>query len=112
MAATSRRYAATGSLATSDLAPIAPPRLATLFTDEPGELADELGFRPAEARANVLLARPFDAVVFDRTRRREGLVCVAPSQAVADLLTSPGRAPAEAEALLARMREHEDAWRA
>lgn len=112
LAASAQRYALTGSLAASDLAPIAPPRLATLFAAEPDELVEELGLRPAEAGANVLVARPFDDVVFDRTRQRERLICVAPSQAVADLLTGPGRAPSEAEALLDWMQEHEDAWRA
>jgi len=36
---------------------------------------------------------------------------VAPSQAAADLLTSPGRGPSEAEALIAWMAANEAAWR-
>ena len=33
------------------------------------------------------------------------------SQAAVDLLTGPGRGPAEADELIRWMREHEDAWR-
>ncbi len=109
---TSQRYALTGSLAASRLAPLAPPRLATLFAEDPDRLVHELGLRPAETGANVLVALPFDDVVFDRTQRQAELVYVSPSQAVADLLTGPGRSPSEAEALITWMREHEDAWRA
>jgi hypothetical protein len=110
------RYAVTGSLAVTDLAPVAAPRLAAVFVDAPpDEAAAALGLRPAETGANVLLASPYDPVVFERTRRQGAqgmLVCAAPSQVAADLLTGPGRSPAEGEALLEWMREHEDAWRA
>jgi hypothetical protein len=108
----SSRYALTGPLAATDLAPIAAPRLAALYTDAfPDETAAALGLRLAETGANVLLAVPYDPVVFDRTRSRGALVCAAPSQVAADLLTGPGRSPSEGEALLEWMREHEDAWR-
>ena len=36
---------------------------------------------------------------------------VALSQAAADLLGSPGRGPAEGEALIDWMKEHEEVWR-
>jgi hypothetical protein len=109
----SRRYAMTGSLAATDLAPIAAPRLGAVFVDPPAdEAAAVLGLRPAETGANVLLAVPYDPVVYDRTRERGSLVCAGPSQVVADLLTGPGRSPAEGEALFDWMREHEHAWRA
>jgi hypothetical protein len=108
----SSRYAVTGSLAATDLAPIAAPRLAAVFVESPpDEAAAVLGLRPAESGANVLLATPYDTVVFDRTRLRGELVCAGPSQVAADLLTGPGRSPAEGEALLTWMREHQDAWR-
>jgi hypothetical protein len=107
------RCVVTGSLAVTDLAPIAAPRLAAVFVAAPLDAAAaELGLRPAETGANVLLAAPYDPVVFDRTRRQGALVCASPSQVAADLLTGPGRSPAEGEALLEWMREHEDAWRA
>lgn len=61
--------------------------------------------------ANVLLAEPFSPALMQRTETRDGLRCAALSQVAADLLTSPGRGPAEGEALIAWMRENEDAWR-
>jgi hypothetical protein len=60
---------------------------------------------------NVVLARPFDDVVSERTAARDGVSVAALSQVVADLLTSPGRGPNEAEALMTWMTEHEDVWR-
>ncbi|MCG2807376.1 MAG: hypothetical protein L6413_03805, partial [Coriobacteriia bacterium] len=59
----------------------------------------------------VLLVEPFDAVVFERTVLDEGLRYVAPSQIAADLLTSSGRGPEEAEALIEWMISHEEVWR-
>ncbi len=107
----SARYAVTGSLAASQVAPVAPPRLAALYVDDPEGVARELGLRPAEAGANVLLVAPFDPVVYERTWERQGLTFAALSQVAADLLTSPGRGPEEAEELLAWMAENEHAWR-
>jgi DNA-directed RNA polymerase specialized sigma24 family protein len=52
------------------------------------------------AGANVMLLVPFDDVVFERTSKRDGLTVVALSQLAVDLLTSPGRGPSEAEAIL------------
>ncbi|MBA2617992.1 MAG: MarR family transcriptional regulator, partial [Rubrobacter sp.] len=56
------RYAATGSLGSASVAPIAPARLAVLFVDDLEDAAGLLGLRPAEAGANVILAEPFDPV--------------------------------------------------
>ncbi len=106
------RYAITGSLAASQVAPVAPSRLAVLYVDDPEAIAGELDLRPAETGANVLLVAPFDPVVYERAWEREGLTFAALSQVAADLLTGPGRGPAEAEELLGWMAEHEDAWRA
>lgn len=71
-----------------------------------------LDLRPAEAGANVAVTTPFDNVVFDRTSLQRGLCVAAPSQVVVDLMTAPGRGPAEAEALIEWMREHTNAWQA
>lgn len=105
------RYAATGSLGSASVAPVAPARLAVLFVDDMEGVAERLGLRPAEAGANVILAEPFDPVVYERGREQEGLRYVALSQNAADLLTSPGRGPNEAEELMAWMAKNEDAWR-
>ena len=109
--ATPRRYAVTGSLATVDLAPIATSRLAAIYVDNPDETANSLRLRPTDTGANVILSDPFDPVVYDRTRELHGIRYAAPSQVAADLLTGPGRSPAEGEELIRWMQEHEDVWR-
>lgn len=108
---TSEQYAVTGSLAASKIAPIAAPRLATLYVGDVDSLTNELGLRPADAGANVMLVQALDDGVFARARQSDGVRHAAPSQVAADLLTSPGRGPAEAEALIAWMTAHEEAWR-
>ncbi len=105
------RYAATGSLGSASVAPVAPARLAVLFVDDVEDAAKSLDLRIAEAGANVILAEPFDPVVYERCREQEGIVYVALSQNAADLLTSPGRGPNEAEELMDWMAKNEDAWR-
>ncbi len=105
------RYAITGSFAASRLAPVAAPRLLAVYVEDVGAAAATLDVRPAEAGTNVLLVEPFDAVVFERTMARDGHVLANPGQVVVDLLTSAGRGPAEAEALLKWMGEHEGDWR-
>jgi hypothetical protein len=104
-------YAVSGSWAASQFAPVAPPRLFLCYADRISELAQSLDLKPAEAGSNVALAAPFDSVVYDRTSRKGGIMVSALSQVAADLLTSPGRGPNEAEALMDWMRENEHAWR-
>jgi hypothetical protein len=105
------RYAATGSLGSANVALVAPARLAICYVDDPEAAAENLKLRPAESGANVILAEPFDPVVYERTWEREGVTFAALSQIAADLLTSPGRGPAEADALMSWMSTNEDAWR-
>ena len=110
------RYAITGSLAGTG---IAPARLAMLYVDDAAAAEEALELAPAEAGANVWLLQPFDEVVFERTETRPvasfpaaaAVVVAAPSQVAADLLTSPGRGPQEGEALIERMKGAEDDWR-
>lgn len=97
------RYALTGSIAANRIAPIAPARLAMLYVDDVESAATALKVRPTEAGANVMLLAPFDDVVFERTWKDGGLTMVAASQAAVDLMTGPGRAPSEAEAILERL---------
>src|SRR5262249_52549388 len=94
------QYAVTGSLAAANVAPIAAPRLAIVYVDDADKAAAELRLRPADAGANVILAEPFDSVVYDRCQERDGVVYAALSQVAADLLTSPGRSPTEGEELI------------
>lgn len=102
----------TGSLAAAKFAPAAPARLAMIYASDPEALAARLGLRETETGANVLLGAPLDRVILERARVIDGLLVAAPSQTAADLLVSPGRGPAEAEALLDWMEADESAWRA
>jgi hypothetical protein len=105
------RYAITGALSGRRVSEVATPRTAMIFTSEPGQLADVLGLRDAEGAANVLLARPFDDVVFDRGRIEDDVSYAAYSQTAVDLLGGPGRDPAEGEALIEWMAANEGDWR-
>jgi hypothetical protein len=111
LSAADLNYAATGAFAAQRFAPTAPARQAAIYVEDSAAAAERLGLRPADAGANVILAEPFDPVVFDRSTVREELSVVAASQLAADLLTGPGREPSEGNELLAWMRGHEDAWR-
>jgi len=107
----SQRYAVSGSLAAQPYASYAEARLGLIYAEDPMALASDLGLRPVEAGANVILAAPRSPVVFERTSTWRDITIVAPSQAVADLLSGPGRNPAEGEYLLDWMKENPDAWR-
>lgn len=111
LAKSEERYVVTGGLAAAASAPTAPTRLGTIWIGDAAEAAKRLDLRPVEAGANVLLIEPNDQDVFEGATRREGIWYAAPSQVAADLLTSPGRGPAEGEELIGWMRMNEDAWR-
>ena len=105
-------YALTGSIAAVELAPVAPTRLGAVYVNDIAKAQRELGLREVETGANVVLVEPFSPVAMARTWQRDGLTYAAPAQVAADLLTSPGRGPAEGEALIEWMAQNEDAWRA
>lgn len=104
------RYAVTGSLAAQG-SPIAPVRQAMLFVDDVDRVSRAVDVREADEGANLLIAEPFDDVVYERSTTVDGLTIVAPSQAAADLLTGSGRMPSEGEELLDWMKRNERAWR-
>ncbi len=110
-ASTDLRYAVTGSFAAVRVAAVVEPRLVTLFVPGIDDAASRLELRRAETGGNVLLLEPYDPVVFERTAREETITYAGFSQVAVDLLTGPGRAPAEAEALIGWMEEHEASWR-
>lgn len=109
------RYAATGSIAGTS---VAPTRLAMLYVEDTEAAARSLDLVTTEAGANVWLLQPYDEVVFERTRRRQvtagesttAIVAVSFPQTAVDLMTSPGRGPQEAEALLDKMKGTADEW--
>ena len=105
------RYTVTGSFAAYRLAPIAEPRLVTIYVDDPETAAQPLGLRPAETGGNVLLVHPFDPVAFERAEYDDGITYARVTQVLLDLMAGPGRGPAEAEALLEWMRDNEDRWK-
>ena len=103
-------HAVTGSLAAARVTQAAPPRLITTFVRDSVGAAERLGLRPPGRTPNVLLVVPSDRVVFARATVEAGVTYAAFSQVAADLMTSPGRGPAEAAELIRWLGEHEDAW--
>lgn len=105
-----RRYAISGPLAAARKAAVATPRLAIAYVEDPAA-AETLELSLADRGANVLLAVPFDPVVFDRSWSERGVTYAALSQIAADLLTSPESGPTEGAELIAWMRKNERTWR-
>lgn len=106
------RWAVTGSLVASAVSPVAAPEMAVIYTDDAERLAKTARLLPAKTGANVVLAEPYDPIVFERVRVADGMQSVSIAQAAIDCLTGPGRMPAEGEALLGCMRRNEPRWRA
>ena len=106
------RYALTGADAAEYMRSVATSPLTAIYTPDIPALARELELEPLKTPATVLLAEPYDAVVYDRTWEREGLRLAAPSQVAVDLITSGDREPRIGEAVLDWMSENESAWRA
>jgi len=104
-------YAVTGSLAATRVAPVAAPALGAVYVDDLRAAMEVLDLRDVPTGANVMLVRPKSPVAFERTWERDGIRYAAMSQVAVDLLTSPGRGPAEGEALIEWMAANEDAWR-
>ena len=106
------RWAITGSLGANLLAPVAAPATAVIYADDPSGIARTLNLLPADAGADVILARPYGAAAMDRSWTAEGANYVSVAQLTADCLTGIGRMPAEGEALVEWMSTDEDRWRA
>ncbi|MFO0722867.1 MAG: hypothetical protein U1E65_03715 [Myxococcota bacterium] len=111
LANSDEKYVVTGSIAAAAFAPVAPTRLAAIWIRDADQAATRLGLRFTEAGANVLLVEPNDHDVFARAEERNGVWYASPSQIAVDLLTSPGRGPAEGEELIDWMMKHEEKWR-
>ncbi len=104
-------YVVTGSLAAARKIAFAPPALASVYVRNISRAAEALGLRPTPSGGNVLLISPDSGVAFERVWSDGPLRYAAITQVAADLLSSPGRAPSEAEALIEWMEDDEDAWR-
>lgn len=105
------RYVVTGSFAAGAYAPHAPTKLLTLYADNRDTLRELLDLRPVDTGANVMIAQATHVAVFRRRRAWQGLWIAAPSQTAVDLMTGPGRNPAEAQELLDWMERNESAWK-
>lgn len=105
------RYCITGSFAAARCIQSPEPRVLWVYAEDPGDLIQSMDLRSAETGANVLVAEPFDPVVFDRLWYWRALTYSAISQVAVDLLTGPDDSHLEAETLLGWMQEHEESWR-
>jgi hypothetical protein len=106
--------AVTGPYAAAEVAPITSGGQLMLYVerDAVNPIRRELELLgPASGGADVMLLCPPDPVVFERRRTVDGLPHVALSQLAIDSLAGPGRMPAEGEAVLQYMADHESDWR-
>ncbi len=104
-------WAVSGSFVASAVSAVAAPELAVVYTADAEQLAKAARLLPAKVGANVVLAEPYDRVVFERGHGSTGFRSVSIAQATIDCLTGPGRMPAEGEALVAWMHRNERRWR-
>ena len=110
VAAKTRRWAVTGSLVASSIAPVTAPEVAVVFTDDPERFAKSLRLLPTKTGANVVLAKPYDTIVFQRGWRDAGFPSVSVAQSAMDSLSGTARMPAEGEALIKWMRRDPSRW--
>lgn len=107
----SDQYAVTGSFAAAEISPSAPARLLQVYVQNAQTALETLGLRQVESGANVMLMEPESPLPFLRSKVVGGTSYVAISQMAADLMSSPGRGPAEAEELIDWMTKNEEKWR-
>jgi hypothetical protein len=105
-----RRWAVTGSFATSTIVSVAAPEVAIIYADDPERLAKIGRLLPTTSGANVILAKPYNPIVFERGSSDAGFPCVSVAQTALDSLTGSARMPAEGEALIDWMRRNEPRW--
>lgn len=105
-------WAVTGSFGAAPLVSVAPPEIAVVYTDDPEFIANLAKLQPVRTGGNVVIARPYDQIVFRRTWNRDGITYASPAQIAVDCLTGPGRMPAEGDALLEWMDPRAPSWQA
>ena len=105
-------WAVTGSFAASRMVSVTAPEIAVVFAQDPERIADTMRLRPVRNGGNVVTARPYDRIVFERTWKEENIVYASPAQISMDCMTGFGRMPAEADALLDWMRRRVPRWQA
>ena len=108
--AKARQWAVTGSFVASSIAPVAAPEVAVMFTGDPERFARTVRLLPTKIGANVILAKPYDPIVFQRGWPNADFPSVSVAQLAIDLLTGTGRMPAEGHALIEWMRRDPARW--
>jgi hypothetical protein len=107
----SRRWVVSGSFASSGLVSVTAAETAVIYTDDPERLAKVGRLLPTRTGANVVLAKPFDPIVFDRLRTDGDYPRASVAQTAIDLLTGNSRMPSEGEAVVNWMHQNEPSWR-
>ena len=109
-AAKAGRWALTGSFVASSIAPVSAPAIAIVYADDPERFAKVGRLLPSRIGANVILAKPYDPIVFQRGWPNADFPSVSVAQLAIDLLTGTGRMPAEGQALIEWMRRDPSRW--
>jgi hypothetical protein len=99
-------HALTGKAAFAQLAPPDVPDTAVLYVEDVPAALAQFGLHPTDQNTNVILVKPSDRSVFQRSSEQAGLRSVSPSLMAADLSESDAF-----ESVLAWMATHESAWR-
>jgi hypothetical protein len=101
----------TGSFSSSQIVSVVAPYIAIVYTDDAERLAKDLRLRPTRTSGNVFTAKPYDPIVYERTRMIDGIEHASIAQVLIDCLTGNARMPSEGEALIKWMRQNELRWR-
>jgi len=105
-------WAISGSFAAAPFVSVAAPEVAVVYAQDPDRIATITRLRQVRTGGNVILARPYDRIVFERTWSRRNAVYVSLTQVVVDCLTGAARMPAEGEAMLDWLRRNAPRWQA
>ena len=104
------RWAVTGSFVASSLAPVTAPEIAIVYADDPERFAKVGRLLPSKIGADVILAKPYDPIVFQRGWRDDGFPSVSVAQSAIDSLSGTARMPAEGRVLIDWMRRDPARW--
>jgi hypothetical protein len=107
LAASGLLHALTGRHAFTLLAAVPAPGVAVLYVDDVPDAVAQFGLHPVAGEANVILVKPADRSVYQRSREETGLRHVSPSLMVADLDEHDA-----VDATMLWLARHESKWRA
>lgn len=101
----------TGSFASNKFVSVVAPHIALVYTDDAERLAKDLRLLPTRTNGNVFTAKPYDPIVYSRTRMIDGIEHASIAQVLIDCLTGNARMPSEGEELIKWMKQNESRWR-